>query len=851
MGQVYRAADTSLGRTVVLLCAVARPRFRQPFRDRETALSRCGAEAKSMRPGDSLGPYRVVDKLGEGGMGEVYRATDVNLKRQVAIKVLPASVGAESDRLARFQREAEVLASLNHPNIAAIYGLEKRGDSTALVMELVEGPTLADRIAQGAIPLDQAMPIARQIAEALEAAHEQGIVHRDLKPMNIKVRADATVKVLDFGLAKAMVSAAGSTSGDATMTSPALSEAGTILGTAAYMSPEQARGKAVDRRADIWAFGAVLYEMLTGRRLFRGETVSDLVAAVLRDDIDFNALPETTPEPVARLLKRCLDRDVKQRLQAIGEARVVFEEATTHMTTGRASSATATSTPVPPAFSRTWWLVAAGVLVVAAGAFALWQPALNDPRADRSPAQTGRSIAVLPFVNSSGNAADEYFADGMTDELISSLGRIPGLRVAARSSVFTFKGRNAEIREVARKLNVDSVLEGTVRRSGNRLRVTAALVSATDGLQMWSSRFENDGSDPFGAQDEITRGVVSGLSLQLSAAALAASQAGRTKDPEAHDLYLRALQAQNLASEADLRRALEFYQQAISRDPEFALAYAGIAAVHVFLADAYVAPIEAYPKAKAAAEAALQRDSQLAEGYAAKAIAEFCTDWNWSAADRDFSRALELNPNSVTSLFFRGTYLYFSGRPEQGRADLDRAARLDPLSPLPPFFQEFGSYVNGRYRDVIELHRKTQAIDPSFAYIDSWLGGAYRELGDYQASLREYAAVEKLLHGAPQYGLALTYLRLGRDRDARDVMHRLDEHARTHYVPYYLRAPVHAALGDMDTAVQLLRQAVDTREVIVFAFRQTPEMSSLLKDPRALTIYEQADAIRTTSSQRP
>jgi TolB-like protein/tetratricopeptide (TPR) repeat protein len=457
----------------------------------------------------------------------------------------------------------------------------------------------------------------------------------------------------------------------------------------------------------------------------------------------------------------------------------------------------------------------------------------------------------LPFVNSSGNPDDDYFADGMTDELISSLGRIPGLRVAARSSAFTFKGQKAEVREVARKLNVDSVVEGSVRRSGKRLRVTASLVSAADGLQMWSSTFENDGSDPFGVQDEVTRGVMSGLSLQLSAAAMAASQAGRTKDPEAHDLYLRALQAQNLASEGDLRRALEFYQQAISRDPEFALAYAGIAAVHIFMADAYVAPIDAYPKAKAAAEAALAHDSQLADAYAAKAFAAFSTDWNWAAADRDFSRAMELNPNSVNSLLFRGTYLYFSGRPEQGRADIDRAARLDPLSPLAPFFQEFGSYINGRYRDVIELHGKTQAIDPSFAYIDSWVGGAYRELGDYQSALREYAAAEKLLHGAPQYGLALTYARLGRDRDARDVMQRLDQHAVTHYVPYYLRTAVHAVLGDMDTAVQLLQQAVDTREVIVFAFRQTPEMSSLLKDPRALKIYEQADAIRKTSSQKP
>ena len=361
-----------------------------------------------------------------------------------------------------------------------------------------------------------------------------------------------------------------------------------------------------------------------------------------------------------------------------------------------------------------------------------------------------RSIAVLPFVNSSGNADDEYLADGMTDELISGLGKVPGLRVAARSSAFSFKGQKAGIREVAAKLSVDSVLEGTVRRSGKRLRVTASLVSAADGLQIWTSTFESDGGDPFAVQDEVTHGVVSGLSLQLGGAALAATQAGRTSDPEAHDLYLRGLQAaQNAASEADLRRALDFYRQALARDPAFALAYAGISAVHIYLADAYVAPNEAYPLARAAAEAALERDSQLAEAHAAKAFAAFSIDWDWATADREFSRAVELNPNSVDTLLFSGTYRC-AGHADEGLAALDRAARLDPLSPLPRFSQEFCSYFSGRYSAVIELHRKTQALAPSFVYIDSWVGGAYRELGDYEAAMREYSAADKLLNGVPQ-----------------------------------------------------------------------------------------------------
>ena len=327
----------------------------------------------TLTPGTRLGPYEVAALLGEGGMGQVYRATDTKLKRQVAIKILPPSVAADHDRLARFQREAEVLASLNHPNIAAIHGLEESDGVKALVMELVEGPTLADRIASGPMLLDEALPIARQIAEALEAAHEQGIIHRDLKPANIKVRSDGTVKVLDFGLAKAMepASAQGASAGHVlsqspTITSPAATGIGVILGTAAYMSPEQARGKPVDKRADIWAFGAVLYEMLTGKRLFSGEDVSDTMAAVLRQPIPFGALPDQTPAAVRALIERCLERDLRQRLRDIGEARVSLERA---LTPG-ASEATVPSTRGPsPSRARTllpWLLFATTAAALAA-----------------------------------------------------------------------------------------------------------------------------------------------------------------------------------------------------------------------------------------------------------------------------------------------------------------------------------------------------------------------------------------------------------------------------------------------------------------------------------------------------
>jgi len=811
----------------------------------------------ALSAGTRLGPYQVLSALGAGGMGEVYRATDTKLKRQVAIKVLPAAVTADHDRLARFQREAEVLASLNHPNIAAIYGLEDAGDVRALVLELVEGPTLADRIAAGPLPIAEALPIARQIAEALEAAHEQGVVHRDLKPANIKVRADGTAKVLDFGLAKALDSTASSGAhavNSPTITSPAMTAQGIILGTAAYMSPEQARGQAVDRRTDIWAFGAVLYEMLTGRQPFTGETISDVVASVLRQDIEWTWLPAGTPEAVRHLLSRCLDRDVKKRLQAIGEARLVLEGAIAGRLSDPPSTLAKLHTGVSPAkqspgraTAMRAALTAAGILVaIATVAVVMWRRGPSDADPKTSAARpTTRSIAVLPFVNGSGTADDEYVADGITDELIAGLGKVPGLHVAARSSVFSFKGQKTEVREVARRLGVETVLEGTLRRSGKRLRVTASLVNAGDGLQLWSSTYQNDGGDTFAVQDEVTRGVVSGLALQLGGTALAASKAGRTTDPEAHDLYLRGLSSVNPASEADLRRALRFYQQAVARDPGFALAYTGIGWVYLWLADAYMPPNEANPRARAAAQAALERDSLVADAHAVLAYAQSTYEWNPAAAEREFRRALELDPNSANTLVTFAIDRCLVGRTDEGISHADRAARLDPLSPLPLYVREICFYVARRFDDVIVANRKTRELDPKFWYLESWVGAARRELDDYKGALQEYREAEANSGGIPQYGLAITYARMGRQQEAREILRRLDERARTQYVPYWSRAAVRGSLGEMDQAVELLQRALDTRETWMVSARQLPEVAALAtKDPRARRILDEIDGIQ-------
>lgn len=799
--------------------------------------------------GERIGPYVVQAKIGVGGMGEVYRATDTNLNRDVALKILPAAVAGDAERVARFRREAQVLASLNHPNIAAIYGIETASaggwQGTALVMELVDGEDLSTRIARGPMTVDEAIRVIRQLVDALDAAHSQSIVHRDLKPQNIKVRADGTVKVLDFGLAK-VAQPDGANADAATMTSDNFTQAGVVLGTVAYMSPEQARGQSVDQRADIWSLGAIIYEMLTGARLFTGPTLSDIVAAVLRDPLTLDALPPGTPDSLRLMVSRCLDRNLATRLSSIGEARGWLDPT---RTSGIAASlppmtSAAAPAPVPPSVSRRSLLTVGGVVALVGIAAVMWMQsrAGSDPAAPSgTPAVVkARSVAVLPFVTVGGTPADEYFADGITDDVIAGLGKVPHLKVAARSSAFTFKGQKPDIRDVAKKLGVDTVLEGTVRKSGARVRVTASLASASDGLQIWSNTFETGNEDPFAVQDTVTAGVVTGLSLELGGEALAASQAGRTKDPAAYDLYLRGKAvAQSAASEADLRRAIDLQQQALARDANFALPYVSIGISYLYLADAYVSPGDAIPKARAAARAALERDERLADAHAILGYAEFATPGgDPGVVTRSFARALELDPNSVTALQFRGLVTSVDRNSTAFLDDLKRAEALDPLSPVSALFESIGRHLRGEYQAAIDAERRVQSITPGLFYLESRAGVGYRELGDLQASLKAYLEADKALGGTPQYGLPLTYAALGRTADAQREMRRLDSYAKTHYVSFVGRAIVHARLGDMDGAVTLLNEAVAHKESLVIMLAPLPEAAPLMRDARTRKIID-------------
>ena len=616
----------------------------------------------AIQPGTRLGPYEITAQIGVGGMGEVYRATDTKLKRDVAVKVLPESVATDPERLARFQCEAEVLASLNHPNIAAIYGLEDSADTKALVMELVEGPTLADRIVQGAVSVDEALCIAKQIAEALEAAHGQGIIHRDLKPDNVKVRVDGTAKVLDFGLAKAIepTTTSPSVSQLPTVVSPAVTQAGMILGTASYMSPEQAEGKRIDGRSDIFSLGVVLYEMVSGRRAFDGDSTVRVLSSVLRDE----PRPlEATPE-LTRIVTRCLRKVPAERFQTVTEVKRALE-------------------------------------------------LVPSNKEDTQP-----SIAVLPFADMSPGRDHEWFSDGVAEEIINLLAHIPGLKVIARTSAFAFKDQQQDIRRIVEVLGVAHVLEGSVRKAGNRVRVTAQMIAAADGSHLWSERYDRDMEDVFAVQDEIAAAITTVLQVKLSGTRTDVSPRHAPSVP-AYEAYLKARHHWGKVTPEAMERSKEWYERTIALDPEFALGHIGLADYFLLLtAGVGLMPAhEAMPQLRTLAQRALDVDPSLPEAHGMLGVVARLYDHDWQEAERRFRLAMTQDPVPPHVRQWYGFfYLLPLGRPQEAVAELELALRADPLNNIIRICFAFSLGRAGRHEDEsAELYRVLE-LDEGFWY---------------------------------------------------------------------------------------------------------------------------------------
>ena len=727
-------------------------------------------------------------------MGEVYRARDTRLDRDVAIKVLPDTFAHDPERLARFEREAKTLAALNHPNIAHIHGFEDSTGVRALVLELVDGPTLADRLSRGPIPLTESLGIAKQLVDALDAAHERGIVHRDLKPANIKLRPDGTVKVLDFGLAKVVTEDAATV--DLTQ-SPTVTVGGTrqgvILGTVAYMSPEQACSKPVDKRTDIWAFGCVLYEMLTGQATFARETVTETLAAIIERDPEWKALPPATPSAIVRLLRRCLEKDPRRRLHDVADVRIEIDEA--HSSILR-------------------------------------------------PVERMASIAVLAFTDMSAAKDQDWFCDGIAEEILNALTPLEGLRVAARTSAFSFKGKSDDLRIIGEKLNVTTVLEGSVRRAGDRVRITAQLSDVRNGYQLWSERYDRELKDIFDVQDEIAKAIAERLRVTLAGDKDDRLVEQATTNIEAYQLYLkgRALVDRRGAS---VPAGLDLLRRAVELDPGYSQAWAGVANALTVLAYSGAARgSESKSQAIAAARRSIELNPKSAAGHIALACATLLYENNRAMAKQEFERALELSPSDgMGRCWYAHFYLSWArGDFERGIAEARRALDSDPLSAYVTMALGASLFTAGRLDEAIETCRRAVQLDPE-SFVARWAFGiALGMAGRFEEGVSALDAAAEMSgrHSLALVGLAGVFGQGGKRAEALALHRELMDRASRGYVSASHLALTSEAAGQREEAMTFARRAWDEREpAFILWARHFPLYRTLHSDPRFAAILRE------------
>ncbi len=782
----------------------------------------------------TIAHYEILGELGAGGMGRVYRARDSRLGREVAIKALSDDATEDSGRLARFEREARVLASLNHPHIGAIHGLEEVEGRRFLILELVEGETLAALIARGPLPALEALRIGGQIAEALAAAHTHGIVHRDLKPSNIMLTPDAEVKVLDFGLAKRQARITTEEDRSEAGTWTALTGIGAVLGTAPYMSPEQLRGGPVDERTDIWSFGCVLYEMLTGRSAFGRQTWVDTTSAILEHDPDWEALPSNLKPGLERLLIRCLQKERSLRFLNITDVRSALDELRPDQRHSKTGVRERTS-------SR---LVALGALVLAITAVGVSALVFFGPQGPRdrvadlwSPTvrrAVVSSIAVLPLANLSGDPEREYLADGMTEALISRLSTVPSLRVISRTSVVRYKGTERAVAEIAKELGVDAIVEGAVRESEGRLGISARLIHAADDAPLWAGSYERDLGDLLALQLDVARSIASGIERQLGAEQERLS-AARPVDAEAHDAYLLGSYFLNLRTPDGFQKAPEYFNRAITLDPTFAPPYAGLAALYNALGSSFaVPPQEAATLAIEYATKALALDDTLAEAHAVMALAKIGDQWNWAAAESGLERALELNESYSQARQWYGQVLVYTGRTARGLAELETAIALDPFSLRADTSYGLGLYFARDYDRAVAQFDKALELHPNYPLAHLFRALCLLEQGERDAAID---GVERAIALAGRQSpmlsvLGYVYGSAGRLDDARDILEELVELSRHSYVPGDFVAAIYIATGETDRAFEWLEKAYEGASSGLVYLGVSPVYDRMRADPR-------------------
>ncbi|MEX1309855.1 MAG: protein kinase [Candidatus Sulfomarinibacteraceae bacterium] len=719
------------------------------------ASSGAGVALSGLAPGHRFGRYEVIDRIGAGGMGEVWRAWDPSLEREVALKVLPVAMTADDTARARLLREARMASKLNHPNICTIYEVGEAEGQAYIAMELVAGEALSDRISEGPMEIEEIRRLGGQMADALDHAHANGVVHRDFKSANVVITPEGRAKVLDFGLAARM--SREELDEATTFTADSLEMPGMIAGTLPYMAPEQLRGEPADAGSDIWALGVVLYEMASGERPFKGNTGFELSSEIL----------SSTPPPLAQgplgehaariqgVVDRCLEKDAGARYPSAGEVRAALEMA------GMAVPETRAPLPKPAWVSRRWSLPVVGVV----GVLAIL--AILDVGGVRRLFMGGSvggveqvRMAVLPFVNLSGDPEQEYLSDGFTQEMITQLGKLHprGLSVIARTSVMRYKGGDTPIDQIGRELDVDYVLEGSTQREAGRVRIAADLIHVGDQTQLWADSFDREPSAILTVQSEVAQQVASALALELLPEEEARLIASRSVDPEAYEAFLKGTYHWQMLSSKNLDMAERYFEQALEKDPSYAAAYAGLAWVWGARQQMQlVPPSEAGPKARAAAERAIALDEDSDAAHLALAVISTWTDWDWDAAEREWRRTLELNPNNAVAQAYYAHFLAIIGRSDEAVEHAERSIALDPYNPLLKSLYGMILTFVGRYDEAIAIAREQLDIQPGSPIADGLLQYAYVAKGmkDEQLELqRERVARDPERLAAFEKGLA-------------------------------------------------------------------------------------------------